>query len=1130
MKKIKLFALTLLCLSFALSVSGQTYDETKGLITSADQLSSTPTTSGHGVDKLVDGDVSTYWRTEGSEGGGTPMGTQYLQVQLMEEYGALLFEFTRRSSATRDFITLWGIYGVPSDNPEAEKEECTFLAERYTPFGVSSETLMSTPFNSKGFTILRFYVDGTTDEENGYTHMAEFQLYECLDDYSDFDLALLDLQDIYTRYADYRYTFTTGTGPGEYDADAVDAFYAALDAAAAVFEDPDASSVYTAEDLAKIGQDIEDAYEVVLASQVTPVMILDEGYYFLVSADTYSDGLTKAMYSEVETPYIYAKWDTFEESRKFLWKVTDMGDGKYSVVSEVTGATFAQVHGDTEVEMLTDSETLETNLVVFEYSPDGITDYACLRISWQQADYHYYLNCASLTGTEGYIVGGYNTSASGKWYPVRVSDEEAQSLIGYSNDAEAIIEDAEEKMAIANTWIKDGIDYSNGLLVSTDQLTSTPTTSGHGPDQLLDGDASTYWRTEGDVGVGTSMGTQYLQAVLPYECKQIYFEFTYRASGTRDFPTQWGVYGVPSDKPDADKFECTFLAEIYTPYDSSRILTSDIFDTQGFTIIRFYVDGTTDEENGYTHLGEFQVYEAYAEKVTQATVMGDIYTNLEEAVAVAKEELAGAGITDETFETLKTAYDAFIAVFVDPTELHALIVEANTAIDGFVVGTDPGYWSDSSAVTDLASVVSEADAYDAACVYTQKQTDDYTATLQGLIDAVFDAAIKVETGKWYMIRYATEEEVAANGWVASNGAANDANESLFGKYVTVASGYSEDDFNYVEYVTESDLSSICAGHSLYFDEKIDIVYDDYAKFRFINVGDTAYMVQNKATGLFLTTNGTHAAVSLTPQPSLFDVSAIGYGENLLAASTLDGETHRYLNAQLTYNLLITNSATTAGSNSGFYIEDIGESVAADYDGTAFNLSMPYGSLRTYCYPVSITAVDGTMYGVEVDGTTVTLHPMGGNTAEAGQPFVFIVGDLDSYDEEAESEPIPFTHGYDIAREAQSSGALVGSYYEATIGSGKLVASGNSFAVSNSSTTLSANRAYVNGTFSSADVIVIEFSDETFDGIEQAAVASVPLEGSIYSTDGKLLGKGNLNTVRSFGKGIYIINGVKVAVK
>ncbi len=1143
MKKEKLFLLAMSFVALPMAVSGQS---TGALITSVDQLYSPYTRLSDGCDVcqleyLIDGDPSTCWHSENSSSSprwSSQLGVYYFRVELLEAHYGLQAVITRRDGYPTYQFTKFDVYAAPDD--EAAKEDCEYLASLDFPFGEVGETLTAN-FETQGNTFLRFYL-ADSNEGSTITYIAEFQLYGYD---SEFDKALVELMATLEIYRPYLYSFTEGTGPGEYDHDACEAFYAAI-LAVDVVDDPEAAETLTAEDLYQLQQNIIDTYEAVLASQVPVGMQIVDGYYFFISGgDSYTDydedgepivdgegnnivG-TKAMYSVQETDAIYAKWNTLKETCPFLWKVTDMGDGEYSVVNVATGATFDQVHGSTSCEMVTDSATLADNLIVFEYGSEGYTDYVYMIINWQQGTSNHYLHCTPSGGSSGYVVGGNNTSASSRWYPTLVGDEDAQAIIdAYSSTATALeyISDAEEKMAIANSRRNPA---SNGLITSADQLSSPSTDSDSHPlSAIVDGSASTYWRTAGSSGV--ELGTQYFEVELDKAYGVLEFEITRRDYASNQF-TELSVYGTSN--PAADKSGCTLLAEIDMPYSVlGEKLTSDPFDSQGFTTLRFYIENTTNPSNGYSYIAEFQLFEYDESKLSQAQVMGDVYTSLAEAISVARSEIdSDDGLSSTVFSALEDAYNAFLAVFVDPTELRNALDEAE-AVTGVVVGTDPGYWSDSSVFDELNSAIAEATVYDDSSVYTQAQTDAYLETIQSLSGSVYDAAIKVQPGKWYMIRYATEEEIEENGWNASNGAANDANESLYGKYITVATRYAEDDFNYVEYVTEADLSTICSGQALYFDDKYDLAFDDYAKFRFINVGDTAYMMQNKATGLFLTTNGTHASISLTPQPSLFDVSAIGYGENLFTARTLAGEAHNYLSAQLTYNLLITNTSTDAGSNSGFYIEDIGEDVANDYDGTAFNLALLYGSVHIYCYPVSLTAnsAEGTMYGVEVDGTTVTLHPMEGNIAKAGQPFVYIYGDTISYDAEAEGEPVPFTHGYDIEREAQTSGALVGSYYGGTIGAGKLVGSGNTFAISGESTSLSTNRAYIDGDFSSADDITIVISDVLFDGVESVIKAVSQSDGNIYSVDGKLLGKGNLNTVKSLGKGIYIVNGVKVAVK
>ena len=53
------------------------------------------------------------------------------------------------------------------------------------------------------------------------------------------------------------------------------------------------------------------------------------------------------------------------------------------------------------------------------------------------------------------------------------------------------------------------------------------------------------------------------------------------------------------------------------------------------------------------------------------------------------------------------------------------------------------------------------------------------------------------------------------------------------------------------------------------------------------------------------------------------------------------------------------------------------------------------------------------------------------------------------------------------------------------------------------------------------------------GIEAipAALQKISQSGDVYSIDGKLLRKGaTLNSLKSLGKGMYILNGVKVLVK
>ncbi len=969
---------------------------------------------------------------------------------------------------------------------------------------------------------------------------------------SDWDEAFTECARTYSQYIDYYDSFRVGTTYGCYDADAIAAFQAALDQAALI-DSPEAG-VFTAEELLEMTQTIIDTYNAVLATYIPLAMEIADGYYFFNNGLEYTEEteeyedpgtgelipgetivVTKGMYSILDSDgTIYARWMTTDRSCPFLWKITATGDKTYSVVNVATDATFNNVAKSTNVTMSVDGE----NLMVFDAGLDEFDGLATIRVSTQAENNYYYLHCGGHSdgaGVSGSIVGWGRGADASYWALEPVSEEEALAII----EEYAPIKEAEQRYQYAQTMISDARTKmkiaedtrlgSDKLITSVDQLSSPYTEDSEGSiEALLDEDTSTFWHSEWTDGE-VPAGTHYLQVELLDIYDDLAFVFS-RRSADNDHITQWGVYGAPTY--DAEKDECTMLAEIFTPYGGGvETLTSDAFNTGGFTILRFYIDDTYVVESkggvtrGYGHISEFQLYEAFVNETSQKVALGEIYSNLEDAIALADAE--GEDITVDTYNTLKDAYDAFIAAFVDPAELRAVIAEATEVSIGVVIGDNPGCWTDSSVGGTLGVTIEEATTYDASGIYSQEQSDVYVETLTKQMDALADEAIKVETGKWYEFRYATLDEIEAYGWSTESGEAGTYGDELYGKYLTVATF--DEDVYVVDPMEESELDNICVGHRLYFLDKGEMRYEDYAKFRFINVGDTAYIMQNKATGLFLKAAGTSGGVTLSIHPTLFYVSPLGYGENLISGVTLEGESQNNLHAQRDYNTLVTWSTATAGSNSGFYIEDIGEDVASDYDGTDFNMSLQYGALNVFCYPVSVSANEGDVFGVYVDDTVVTLVTLDDNTAEAGQPFIFVIGGLEDYDAEAEEEIVSFKHGYDIEKEAQTVGRLVGKYYGETVGSGKLIASGNEFTVCRSTSTVSDNSAYINGSYAFGDVITIEFSDEKFNSVE-STIAKVAQDADIYSIDGKLLGKGNLNSLKSLGKGIYIVNGVKVAVK
>ena len=358
--------------------------------------------------------------------------------------------------------------------------------------------------------------------------------------------------------------------------------------------------------------------------------------------------------------------------------------------------------------------------------------------------------------------------------------------------------------------------------------------------------------------------------------------------------------------------------------------------------------------------------------------------------------------------------------------------------------------------------------------------------------------------------------------------------ALWGKYVTVAA---QTRMELADGVTGYDVEAVASaedtplGSNIYLDEQSDIEAADMALFRFVAVGDTAYMIQNKATNLFIKAAGTSGATTLSIHPSLFKVRAIGYGLNVMAAESITGQAQSYLHAQVSGNILVTWDVADPGTRSGFFIEEDSD-VDANYKGENFYAPIFWGTVNMFCYPTSVSAPDG-MYAIsKADGTSLTLAPI--KEAAPGRPFIYINGDLTQYDPEAEeADAVLLGHGYDLVTAADTTSILKGVFANTAVGAGVIVPDGNKFVVSKrSNTSVAANRAFIKAgekyDLEAEVTFTIDANDQ--DGIN-AAIANVSRRGELYTIDGRLVQRNaNLNSLRSMPKGVYILNGTKVTVK
>ena len=1021
------------------------------------------------------------------------------------------------------------------------------------------------------------------------------------------DVILDECDKLFNQYSEALGGYVAGTEPGCYDATAVEQLGRALDS----YND-NQMSIQTKEEALSYKQAILDAIEAVETSKVIKYALPD-GYYRIKTALTYVDGDGDEVDKYMKGPDPNANWgdvdfDSPKDLAESLWKITNTEGG--FLIQNMSNDLYLNDGNPAPMK----DEAEEVILIEPVITLEGITYFQMRTANNKEVDnkfFHqsghssgkgkggnivYWYSSYNYQSTKGYTFGG------SEWMVEPVTETEAQKII---TDYLPVKEREKFEKAYtalrnqAKTELKESKDIQeyNNLITDNSQFSSPWTEASEGSiEALIDGDPATFWHSAWSGG-NVPNHTHYLQVELTESVQELVQIKITRRKASNDHITLWGVWGANDPKPatyweegdalpegvevgDVKEEESGWfeLASLSTPFgNNTETVTSDDFSTRGCKYLRFYIDGTT-TGRGYGHVSEFQIVIPVPNPTSQFANMGEAGTNLE-TVLGDQLQLDVTEVTQEQFDALQAAYDAFKAQFVDPAELRELLASVEGIANGVTIGTQPGYWKDASTGEALKKTWADAKAYDAAGVYVANKSNEFIETLKAQAQAVKDAVIGVETGKWYRIRFGTEAEFEAGGWEkagepsVSNQVQTD--EALYGKYLTVAStttetqegvqttkdeesGEQEDspvDVTVNIVVPLDQDAVIYRGQNLYFDAESDIQVADYALFRFVSVGDTAFVMQNKATGLFLRAAGGSGATTLDIIPSLFRVQAIGYGQNAIAATNLvTNASQNWLHAQRSGNNLVTWNANTPGSRSGLYIEEVTD-VASNYDGTAYTEAILPNEIYSRCYPVDVKVEgedSGVMYyvsevAIENDTAKVNLAPI--TEAIPGRSFIYIYDDDLPFNAESQKVDLTWRHGYDFVKEPRTGGALQGTFATKEIGAGYIVTGGNlrDHLGAHAGENIVRNKLYVTRSKITNSVVAFNsyiaseegFSlglDVTFeivdapDGIANA-LKNVARKGAIYTIDGQLVSKnGNLNTLRGMKKGMYIVNGTKVRVK
>ena len=999
------------------------------------------------------------------------------------------FEKTDEGYAAKNYVT--GSYIYIEGTSSGGKIKMTSTAPAYFTIDVDEASGYVAFMNASGQCIDMGYSGvGPVSWAGGATGSRRLTIFEAdVQNISDLAAAMDRLNNCWKTYEQYEpdwgtSSFDIGSDIGQYNIsqEEYNKFLNNLVLAHKILDEE--VEGYTVEMIEALIKEIEDGYAAIVASLVK--LTIADGNYRIVSAmewtsterketgeydendqPIYVETTThplKAMYATLEGKAMWANIDSTD--CRYLWNLTNdptAATGLIKMMNIATDGILATCSQSAQATLDKDSQTLMTfqfierrddGKVVVVMKPSTGGSYAFLHCNGHGGG----------TGKGSNIVGWEAGAGASQWILEPVTDQEVAELV----DAYAPIKNhellvsmfqdliAETEDAIAQAQDDQYIsERSNGLITSTDQFSSpfTDPTEGSFANVLTE-EPSTYWHStwqEGDKQ-NHDHSFQIAFAEQPVggtiQCRMI------RRNVTNDHITNLGVFGTN----DANVIEST-TEDGWTnigSFDLSKNASSGLeVYSNGLTLpeaykyFRFYIDGTT-TGRGYGHFAYFNLYNLTIDGNTQWSKLGKDAEDIEKALAVANAvDLDELSIDD--YNTLKAALDKFKPLLVDLSALAAAINANKDVANLIAIGENPGFWSEESETSEFAATLSEATAYLKGGVYTQDGIDAYTEAILSSANDIFAAANPVEPGKWYAIKFDTEENYDAHGWNKA-GAKNETLGNLFNNYAAPAS--IEED----ELVGFSSLEDVTIGQTVRFINEDIIEEMDQVAFRFVAQGDTAFVIQHKS-GLYL--NGTARSTNLTLglMPALFNVKAVGYGKVIIEARDLKGQGYYadapvYLHAQNSGHSLVTWNNDAVDSSSAFYIEPIEDFDEGDEVLESVVMNVRSNSIQFMCYPTAFSVENAEIYAYQ---GAIPANVVGANLAHyafnkveqanPGQPVLLVVGDPEEFGNAPteEFEPINITPvGTKFEAVPNTTGGVHGTYAYEWVDEGTVVVGGGKF--------------------------------------------------------------------------------------
>lgn len=831
-----------------------------------------------------------------------------------------------------------------------------------------------------------------------------------------------DLKFLYEQVSELN--FVSGSNLGEYDGNLVKDFNDCRDEAKALLaqENPDS------QECERLYNALKTAWDDLLVSGPKQ---FTSGYYRIVSAFSNfkeRQGVEKAMYA---TNNGEVKWKNYDQEDPTMgWEFIKHPDGSWRIKNLGTQQYISSAGG-------------KSSKYVADYDSVG----SIIKITpLESGEFNIFLDKSEAMHTDGHNDGnGYNgdivawnggSSTGSAWYIRPLGADTARTFIDYGicekakTELNLLINEAKEKYncgwqakidTLPEHWLVTMDDYKADSMVvfsNADHNTLNPDDlDGQGYAGLLDADTvmgvngkgeseRTFWHSNWRSAIVD--GQPYLQFKLnkAVDCFAVYLR---KRKNQGNQATELSFYVTNDTTSGIWDYagSITGLPATTSYWDDDKSLT---YQSNAFNLgAKYqYVRVFWNSQAGFTHFAGFHFQNA--EIMANSLIYREDIKKQAEALHAAL--LEGMNVLNNNASTLndvlfahiqlQKAFGEYVDVYPDISPLkdylqkvkdyYTMSVSEKTPTETAEIYPDPGTYreSDRQQFQDKIDFVEN-------CIQNMEVDNSYSELDLDLLLRELKESFHAFRSKQRWIEAATGDDPGVWYHIAASQ-----------RYYDITGEKQNTYLNYVRrgmiYAKPSD--GVMNNSLLYYGTKDDMARNgvtdlDYATWRFIQVNDSAYAIQNKATGMFISTQGSSAVLSLCPES--FTLSEIGYGCFILDGYDTNGLYSYPLHAQTSLQRVVYWNTRILGTGSCWDIyttdrTEKGVSVGDHEFNTISYDRVRLGKLLSYSFPVGLQSItDDSSLGnavyevTKIDTLGVVLSPKENCSVKAGEPFFYLPG-------------------------------------------------------------------------------------------------------------------------------------------